>query len=186
MPSEFRAICETARQQIAVPENSADDDTSCSRRARFPTQTWKAHHHGVLLGLVILGAAAAAAVWRGTPYPLAPPGRSAYRPSKRFTSRKPQRRAIFAPLPDKQSSRFRFPSGLPSGTSYRGDRLRGPRSPARGLQSLPEGGDDRITFCVSRWSIGVRSRRPTVRACSCSASGDLRRQAPRIGRSVTR
>ncbi|MFY9630567.1 MAG: hypothetical protein WAJ94_03060 [Candidatus Cybelea sp.] len=117
MPSEFRAICETARQQIAVPEIPLMTIRLAAEGPASQRRHGKRIITGVLLGLVILGAAAAAAVWRGTHLSFGPSGALRISTVEAFHLKKTPTTGDLRAIARQAKFAVQFPSGLPSGTT---------------------------------------------------------------------
>lgn len=117
MQSKFHSMCESARASVAVPQIPLAAIRDAAQRRSSPNKRPGRIAAGVLAGAVVLGAAAAAELWKGTNVSFGPSGAMHVSTTEEF-------RVENNPTPDDLQNIARratfpvqLPAGLPAGTT---------------------------------------------------------------------
>lgn len=117
MQSEFRSMCESARLSIVVPEIPLSEICDAARRRSSPSKRPERVTAGILAGVVILGAAAAAALWRGSHVSFGPSGAMRLSTVEEFRLKKNPTTDDLRNVTRRATFPVQFPAGLPAGTT---------------------------------------------------------------------
>jgi hypothetical protein len=118
MPSEFQAMCETARAGISVPEIPLAAIRSAANQVPAPSKRRKRIFAFVLSGLVVAGAAAAAELWdNGAHLSFGPSGSLMMSTIDEFHVKKDPTADDLRTIARGTTFQVQYPTGLPEGTT---------------------------------------------------------------------
>lgn len=118
MRSEFQIMCATARERIVTPAIPLDVIRSAAARPATPEKGKRRKRFiaGILSGLVVVGAAAAAEIWKGTHVSFGPSGALQMSTIEEFRVANFPNEAELCRIVARATFPVQLPAGLPPGT----------------------------------------------------------------------
>lgn len=117
MQSKFGSACESARLSVAVPQIPLAAIRDAAQQRSSPNERPARIIAGILAGVVILGAAAAAELWKGTHVSFGPSGALHVSTVEEFRIKNNPTQDDLRSIARRATFPVQFPAGLPAGTT---------------------------------------------------------------------